>query len=1183
MSAKKNTLFNYFTKSPAPRLSHGSSETGQSSPKENGKSENSTKRTVEKSPNGNHVTPKRPKISDVGLNGKSGAKSGSKSKQNGSTKSTEKPKSRKRIIEPEPDEMEESIDDPDPLDDIEDLDDSYQPDGSASEDNDDGSAVSEDEDESSEQEDDDSPNSKKGTKRKRKKEPTRSTKKAKPSGKPTKNKIAASGRPSLNSSTSSIPEHSEATAGGLGEDGQNWTHLQMDFLKPEKIKDASGRRPSDPDYDCRSLYVPKDFLLDQTPGHKQWWDLKAKHFDCVLFFKVGKFYELYHMDAVTGVKELNLTFMRGSYAHCGFPEIAYGRFSAQLVDKGYKVVRVEQTETPDMMDKRVKKLLKPTKFDRVVKREICQLTTKGTRVYTVADGEAREAQSAYLLAIMEKEIDRTKSSYGVCFVDTSIGVFHIGQFDDDRHSSRLRTLIATFPPVQVLHERNQLSKRTNQLLSNAVASALKEALTPETEFWTSADTLIKISERKYFEDGLPEALKKFVGDSDALGLTASAESELGVRCLGAVTWFLTRGFLDFQLLSLAKFEIYEPIEISRLPEGQVQKIHLKHMVLDAITLKNLNVVDNGHGGSVGTLLHRIDNCSSPFGKRLLRHWMCSPSTNVRTIEARQKAVNILRENTTLLSELGTVLAKVPDLERLFARIYAQSSKGLQDSHPDNRAIMFEEKIYSKRKIMEFIAVLDGFASLQRAALLMQDCKACDSSEILVQCSHFPTSEPAGSFPDLEKHLHFFKNAFDRDEAEKEGRIIPSAGVDPEYDESIENMKRLDKEMKSYLAKQCQYFQCKVVYVGKDKNRYQLEIPESKANKVTDEYVLVGQRKGFKKYSTPETKSFLERQMAAEDQKLNILADLRKRIFTRFIEKYENWYSAIECMSTLDVLMSLAMYSLSIDGDTCIPVFRDVSSVEQPFVNLVNGKFPCVTNDQSFIPNDTKLGENGQANLLLLTGPNMGGKSTLMRQLGLLVIMAQMGCIIPAESLELTPVDRIFTRIGAQDDILSGESTFYVELCETASILNNASIHSLVLVDELGRGTSTYDGTAIAAAVLNELSRMKCRTIFSTHYHTLVGGIRDNDRVVLGHMSCMVETEDEEGEGKEETVTFLYRLAEGACPKSYGFNAARLAGIPSHIIRTGSAKARQLEEQSANRKAFRSIFTSSQPKALIASL
>uniref|UniRef100_A0A146L1N3 DNA mismatch repair protein Msh6 n=1 Tax=Lygus hesperus TaxID=30085 RepID=A0A146L1N3_LYGHE len=251
--------------------------------------------------------------------------------------------------------------------------------------------------------------------------------------------------------------------------------------------------------------------------------------------------------------------------------------------------------------------------------------------------------------------------------------------------------------------------------------------------------------------------------------------------------------------------------------------------------------------------------------------------------------------------------------------------------------------------------------------------------------------------------------------------------------------------------------------------------------------------------------------------------------------------------------------------------------------LVNGKFPCVTSEEDFIPNDTKLGENGGASLLLLTGPNMGGKSTLMRQLGLLVIMAQMGCIIPAESLELTPVDRIFTRIGAQDDIMSGESTFFVELCETASILNNASVHSLVLVDELGRGTSTYDGTAIAAAVLQELSRMKCRTIFSTHYHTLVGSIKDNSGIALGHMSCMVESEEEDENGKEETVTFLYKLAEGACPKSYGFNAARLAGIPSHIIRSGSAKAKLLEEQASNRKVFRSIFTGVSPADAIASL
>ncbi|KAF6205210.1 hypothetical protein GE061_019377 [Apolygus lucorum] len=1177
--SQKNTLFKYFSKSPAPRLSQGDART----PNGNGEITSSDSSQKRPTPSNKDVaTPKSSKKPNGGTtNGRSTGKSVSAKKNGKSTKTPneeKKSKPRKRILE-EPQE-EEPMDDSveDPLDDLEDHDDSYVPDGSGSEDEEsEGSGEDEDREPSADEENEESPDNK-SSKRKRIKEPNRSSKKVKVSTPSAKAK-STPGKMSLNVS-SSTPETGKSS---FEEDGQNWTHLKNEFLKPGKIKDASGRSPSDPDYDCRTLYVPKDFILEQTPGMRQWWDLKAKHYDCILFFKVGKFYELYHWDAVTAVKELNLTFMRGAFAHCGFPEIAYGRFSAQLVDKGYKVARVEQTETPDMMDKRVKKMYKPTKFDKVVKREICQLTTKGTRVFTVADGEAREAQSAYLLAIMEKEIDNTKSTYGVCFVDTSIGVFHIGQFDDDRHSSRLRTLIATYPPVQVLHERNQLSKRTNQILSNAVASALKEALTPESEFWTATDTLIKISERKYFEEGIPETLKSFVGEEDVLGLTASADSELGVRCLGAIIWFLTRGFLDFQLLTLAKFEVYTPIFISRLPEEQKEKITLKNMVLDAITLKNLNIVDNGQGGSIGTLLHRIDNCSTPFGKRLLRHWMCSPSTSIQTIRARQAALKILRENTGLLSDLGTVLAKVPDLERLFNRIYAQSSKGLQDSHPDNRAIMFEEKIYSKRKILEFIAVLDGFASLQRAALLMQECKPCDDSELLVQCSHFPNHMTPGLFPDLEEHLNFFKKAFDRDEAEKEGRIIPSAGVDPEYDQAMEEMKEIEKETKKYLAQQCAQFSCKVVYVGKDKTRFQLEIPDSKVSKVSDDYELVGQRKGFKKFSTAETKSFLERQMAAEDLKLNVLASLRKRIFTRFIEKYEDWYAAIECMSTLDVLMSLATYSLSIEGDVCIPVFKEVDKVDQPFVNLVNGKFPCVTSEEDFIPNDTKLGDDGSASLLLLTGPNMGGKSTLMRQLGLLVIMAQMGCMIPAESLELTPVDRIFTRIGAQDDIMSGESTFFVELCETASILNNASAHSLVLVDELGRGTSTYDGTAIAAAVLQELSRMKCRTIFSTHYHTLVGSIKDNSGIALGHMSCMVETEEEDENGQEETVTFLYKLAEGACPKSYGFNAARLAGIPSHIIRSGSAKAKLLEEQALNRKVFRSIFSGTSPTAAIASL
>lgn len=199
---------------------------------------------------------------------------------------------------------------------------------------------------------------------------------------------------------------------------------------------------------------------------------------------------------------------------------------------------------------------------------------------------------------------------------------------------------------------------------------------------------------------------------------------------------------------------------------------------------------------------------------------------------------------------------------------------------------------------------------------------------------------------------------------------------------------------------------------------------------------------------------------------------------------------------------------------------------------------------------------------------MGGKSTLMRQLGLIIIMAHMGSQVPASSCRLVPVDRIFTRIGANDDILAGESTFFVELSETSLILNHATPYSLVLVDELGRGTSTYDGTAIAHSVVNELAERQCRTLFSTHYHTLVEDFKNSELVSLGHMACMVETDEDDP--SEETVTFLYKFSKGACPKSHGFNAAKLAGVPLHIIKVGREKADLLEKEGERRKLFKKL-------------
>ncbi|XP_042189104.1 DNA mismatch repair protein Msh6 [Callorhinchus milii] len=285
----------------------------------------------------------------------------------------------------------------------------------------------------------------------------------------------------------------------------------------------------------------------------------------------------------------------------------------------------------------------------------------------------------------------------------------------------------------------------------------------------------------------------------------------------------------------------------------------------------------------------------------------------------------------------------------------------------------------------------------------------------------------------------------------------------------------------------------------------------------------------------------------------------------------------------DVLISLAHYSQGGDGPMCRPVVCLPEEDACSFLELRGSRHPCVSKTffgDDFIPNDLVVGRGesedaegsdgaAQASCMLVTGPNMGGKSTLMRQAGLLVIMAQLGCYVPAESCKLTPVDRVFTRLGASDRIMSGESTFFVELSETSSILQHATQHSLVLLDELGRGTATYDGTAIASAVVKELAEnIRCRTLFSTHYHSLVEDFSHSSAVRLGHMACMVENECEDP--SQETITFLYKFIKGACPKSYGFNAARLADIPEEIIQKGHQKAKEFEKTTSCLRLFKAV-------------
>uniref|UniRef100_A0A182VWN4 DNA mismatch repair protein n=1 Tax=Anopheles minimus TaxID=112268 RepID=A0A182VWN4_9DIPT len=965
----------------------------------------------------------------------------------------------------------------------------------------------------------------------------------------------------------SVNEPSEEPGGGLDEPIV-WTHQKLDFLKPNKIKDIHGNKPGSEKYDCRTLYVPDSYLTTLTPAMRQWWILKSKNFDCVLFFKVGKFYELYHMDAEVGVTELGFSFMKGEFAHSGFPEAAYDRMSTTLVEKGFKVARVEQTETPDMMQERCKTERTNSKFDKVVRREICQITLMGTEVFGQQVSITANHQPRYMLAITETGRQGMGSRYGVCFIDTSIGLFHLGEFDDDNQQSRLLTFLSHYPPVLILHERagsGNMSEGTLRILRTLLANVKREALTHGSQFWSGETTLKHLAETVYGgsmseESKWPPVLRTMLDDADSLGLTPKESYQLALKALGGCVWYLQRCLLDQQVLSLATFEEYVPLDenketVSGTIEQRLGAAQAKRfMVLDSITLNNLKIV-----GPEGSLVDRMDHCCTKFGKRLLYSWVCAPSCVKEVILQRQEAVSELIENVDLLQDVRQILGQLPDMERHLAQIHGF---GLAlNNHPARRAILYEEHVYGKKKMRDFIATLKGFQSL----LALPRMFAGVSSKLLVRLTQKPTSNPSGAFPSMEKQIEFFENSFDHENALKSGSIVPEKGLDAEYDAIEQEIKDLNDELEEYLVKQGKFFGCTVKYFGNDKKRFQLEVPEARAKKATSDYTLEGTKTGknaAKRFHTEETRHFLKQMMQLEDRRKSVLKDLARRIFERFSRDYEMWKGCLDLVGTLDVLTSLAEYARS-EGLVCVPELLDGC---ESFVEIEEGIHPCLASDaaENYIPNGITIGGEGQANLVLLTGPNMGGKSTLMRQVGLLTVMAQIGSRIPAQSCRMTLIDRIFTRLGASDDIMAGHSTFLVELNETSAILKHATADSLVLLDELGRGTATYDGTAVAGAVVHFLADLKCRTMFSTHYHNLVDSFHEDPRITLGHMACMVENDDGD-DPTQETVTFLYRYTDGACPKSYGFNAAKLAGMPAAIIKRAYDLSKTVEAEALKRK------------------
>ena len=635
---------------------------------------------------------------------------------------------------------------------------------------------------------------------------------------------------------------------------------------------------------------------------------------------------------------------------------AYSKWATTLIEKGYKVARIEQTETPAQLEERNKAKSGPK--DKVVAREVCQLSTKGTRVNTFLDAHNFEGEPSYLLAICE----RPGPEFGVAFVDTTLACFHLGQFKDDANLSRLRTLLAHHPPGELLYARGGLSPATLSCL--APCPARREVLRPGAEFWDSSKTLRMLAEGEYFKTEAggfewPASMCSLQEPSDTLGLTATKEGDLAVSGLGALVFYLSSAFLDQQLLSQKRFELYTPLGHGEVAAVSTTGPQGKYMVLDGSSVANLELLANSAGGQDSTLAGLFSPMTA-MGKRALTQLILAPLLQPAAIQARQAAVKDLMASQHL-QQLRLLLKKFPDLERILSKVHAAGDAVKSKNHPDSRAIFFDGDKYNKRKIWDLLSCLDGFKRC--AEVLELVAGETFTSKLLKEVARL--EEQGGHFPDLAPILDYFQAAFDQEDAKKLGRIAPKPGDSEELEEAKAGMKRLAREMADYLRDQKEHFGCEVKYWGTGKNRFQLEVPVSKIKKASREYELASGTKVVKRYVTQETREFLERQVSAELQEEQAVAEHQRKIFQKFSQHAETWQKAIVCLSLLDCLASLATYSKGVE-DGCFPEI--VSDFGHPVIDIKEGRHPCLDSTGSFIANDLKLGGRDEgANLLVLTG------------------------------------------------------------------------------------------------------------------------------------------------------------------------------------------------------------------------
>ncbi len=856
-----------------------------------------------------------------------------------------------------------------------------------------------------------------------------------------------------------------------------------------EIRDIDRHPPEHPDYDPRTLYIPPLAWAKFSPFEKQYWEIKQKFWDTIVFFKKGKFYELYENDATVGHQLFDLKLTdRVNMRMVGVPESSLEMWANQFVAKGFKIARVDQQENAlgKEMRERDEKAngAKKHEKDKVIKRELACVLTAGTLV----DGSMlQDDMSTFCVSIKESLVDDLPA-FGISFVDTATGQFHMAEFVDDASLTKFETFVAQTRPQELLLEKGNVSVKTLRILKNNTGpTTIWNYMKPGKEFWEAHITIKELEASEYFLEAWPAVLEE------------AKEKELLMSAFGALTKYLRTLKIERDLITIGNFSWYDPIRKA------------SSLVLDGQTLINLEVFANSFdGGSEGTLFQLLNRCITPFGKRMFKAWVCHPLIDTKKISARFDAVDSLNADTTVRDRFTYQMTKMPDLERLISRIHSGHCKA-----------------------QDFVRVLEGFEQTEYTMSLLSSNKGktSDNEGVIGQL--------IAAMPDLNSRLDYWKNAFDREKAKQNGILVPERGVEEDFDDSQDAVEAIQAELNDLLKKwRKELGSSAICFRDNGKEIFQLEVPV-KVAEVPKNWDQMSATKQVKRYYFPGLRALIRKLQEAQEMHSQIVKEVASRFYARFDENYEIWLAAVKIIAQLDCLISLAKASASLGQPSCRPVFVDD---ERSVLELVDLRHPCLlANVDDFIPNDIVLGGQGNSNMTLLTGANAAGKSTVLRMTCVAVIMAQMGCYLPCASARLTPCDRIMSRLGAQDHIFAAQSTFFVELAETKKILTEASPRSLVILDELGRGTSSHDGVAVAQAVLHHLaSHVGCLGFFATHYHSLAKEFEGHPEVSPERMQILVDE-------VERRVIFLYKLEKGVAEGSFGMHCASMCGIGRAVV------------------------------------